>query len=474
MNSWAFNVLNAEIETADFAAYGTWGVILQVGVILCAIMVSNIIRRKVKFIRNTLLPTSIIAGMLILALKFIPGVNLFIRTEFMETLTYHCLGLGFIAMTLKSAVKSKDTNKRTVFFTGITTVNGYLVQAILGLGISILLGMTFFKDLYFGAGLLLPMGFGQGTGQALNIGSVLEKSGFEQGKTFGLAVAAIGFLVACTCGVIYLNYLKKKGRLAKHMERKEVSNTLNTDIYAPDEAPLSEAVDKLTMQFGFVLLVYLMTYGAMAGLSWLSETYFGDFGVNTLKPLFWGFNFLFGSLFAIIIKKAIVLLRKKKIMNHTYINDYMMSRLSGFFFDVMIVAGIAAIDWHNLSGLLWPLLIICLFGGVGTFFYIKFMSKKLYKNYEYEGFFSMFGMLTGTASMGMILLREIDPNYETPAADNLVLQQFPAILFGAPILFLIPIAGRSLTNALIILPCVVGMFIIYNLIVLWRHIFKKK
>ncbi len=31
----------------------------------------------------------------------------------------------------------------------------------------------------------------------------------------------------------------------------------------------------------------------------------------------------------------------------------------------------------------------------------------------------MFGMLTGTASRGMILLREIDPNYETPAANNL-------------------------------------------------------
>ena len=36
------------------------------------------------------------------------------------------------------------------------------------------------------------------------------------------------------------------------------------------------------------------------------------------------------------------------------------------------------------------------------------------------------GMLTGTASTGVILLREIDGNFKTPAADNLVYQTFPA------------------------------------------------
>ena len=175
-----------------------------------------------------------------------------------------------------------------------------------------------------------------------------------------------------------------------------------------------------------------------------------------------------------IIKKAIVFLKAKKIMNHSYINDYMMSRLSGFFFDVMIVAGIAAIKWGDLKGFLWPLLIICGFGGVGTFYYIKYMCKVMYPKYEYEAFFSYFGMLTGTASTGMILLREIDPNYETPAADNLVLQQMPAILFGAPLLLMIPLAGGSLTNALIIFGALFAMFIVYNLVLLWRFIFKPK
>lgn len=459
----------------NFWDYNAWYIVIQFGIILVAIMLSNIIRRKVKFIKNSLLPTSVIAGILIFGIMFIPKVGSFIDADFMEILTYHCLGLGFIAMSLKTGTKSKDSNKKIVLFSGITTVNGYLIQAIVGLGISIVLCLTVFKDLFHAAGLLLPMGFGQGTGQALNIGGVFQDAnGWEGGRSFGLAVAAIGFLVACIVGVIYMNYLKKKGKLDLQLTRKEVSNTLNTDIYAPDEAPLSEAVDKLTMQFGFVLLVYLITLGAMFGLSWLAVRYLGKFGTNTIRPLLWGFNFLFGSVFAMLIKKIITFLRAKKIMNHTYINDYMMSRLSGFFFDIMIVAGIAAIKWGNLSGLLWPLLIICIAGGVVTFLYIKFICKKIYPNYEHEAFFSIFGMLTGTASTGMILLREIDPNYETPAADNLVLQQVPAILFGAPLLLLIPLAGNSMKNALIIFGIIVVMFILYNLIVLWSHIFKKK
>ena len=60
-------------------------------------------------------------------------------------------------------------------------------------------------------------------------------------------------------------------------------------------------------------------------------------------------------------------------MKYVYINNFMMNRLSGLFFDVMIVAGIAAIDWQNLQGLLWPLLIICTVGGIATFIYIKFI-----------------------------------------------------------------------------------------------------
>lgn len=457
----------------DLSAYNVWNILVQIAIIFVAILFANTLRRKVGFIKNSLLPTSVIAGVLIFILKFIPIINDFINNNFMEIVTYHCLGLGFIALTMKTVNKKQDTNRLKVLDTGIITVNSYLIQAIIGLGLSLLLSITIFKELFYSAGLLLPMGFGQGTGQALNIGNVFKTFGFEHGPSFGLAIAAIGFLIACIAGVIYLNVLRKKGKL--QIQEQRIANTkLDNDIYAKDEAPLNESVDKLTIQIGFVLGVYLLTYLLILGLSTLSVNYLGNFGVKTIKPLLWGFNFLFGSILAVLAKKIIKKLRDYKIMKHTYVNNYMMNRLSGVFFDVMIVAGIAAIDWENLYGLLWPLLIICTLGGILTFVYLKFICKKIYPEYEYEAFFSMFGMLTGTASTGMILLREIDPNFETPAADNLVLQQIPAIAFGAPLLLLMSFAAESFDNSLIVWGIVAAMFIIYNLILLRKYIFKKK
>lgn len=457
----------------DLSEYSVWYYVVQLGIIFAGILLANTIRRKVSFIKNTLLPTSVLAGVIIFALKFVPWIKDFIDQSFMEVLTYHCLGLGFVALALKTDKKGKKSDKMVIVDTGITTVNTYLVQAIFGLGLSLVFSLTIFPDLFYASGLLLPMGFGQGTGQALNMGNVMSKYGFESGPAFGLAVAAIGFFVACIVGVIYLNYLKKKGKLTLQ-ESRIANNKLDNNIYEEDEAPVSESVDKMTIQLAFILGVYLLVYLLIWALSTLSVNYLGNFGTNTIKPLLWGFNFLFGSLVAMLIKMIVNKLRQKNIMTHSYINNYMMNRLSGMFFDVMIVAGIAAIDWENFKGLLWPLLIICVIGTLVTFIYLRFVCKKLYPDYEYEAFFAMFGMLTGTASTGMILLREIDPNFETPAADNLVFQQVPAIAFGAPILLLIPFAAQAFNNSLLVFGVVIVLFIVYNLISLRKWIFKKK
>ena len=459
----------------NFWDTGVWNFIIQLSIIFILILLGNTLRRKVSFVRNSLLPASVIAGVFIFILKFIPFVSDWVDETFMEILTYHALGLGFVALSLKQVCKVKRKKDGVILNSGIITVNGYLVQAICGLVITIVLAVTILPEFFPAAGLLLPMGFGQGTGQALNFGKIYESLGFTNGTAFGLSIAAIGFLMACIVGVIYLNILKKKGKLDVQQQRKEIANDMNVSVYAEDEAPLSESVDKMTVQFGFIFVVYAITFGVISLLSFLSERFLGNFGVNTLKPLFWGFNFLFGTIFAILVKKVIAILKSKNIMKHTYINNHMMERISGLFFDVMIVAGIAAIDWQDLSGIFLPLMLVCIIGAIATFAYINFVCKKIYPEYPYEAFFSIFGMLTGTASTGMILLREIDPNYETPAANNLVLQQLPAIIFGAPLLLLMTFAASNgVTNALIVLGIVSGMFLVYNIILFRKYIFRKK
>ena len=242
----------------NFWDSSVWTFISQMSVIFILILVANTIRRKVTVIRNSLLPSSVIAGILLFALKFIPFFSKWIDETFMEILTYHALGLGFVALSLKAAVKPHHKRDGVILNSGIITVNGYLIQAIGGLAVTIILAVTFMKDLFPAAGLLLPMGFGQGTGQALNFGNIYEGLGFSNGTAFGLSVAAIGFLVACIVGVIYLNVLKRTGKLELQQQRKDKSNNIDVQVYQADESPLSESVDKMTIQFGFIFNNYIM------------------------------------------------------------------------------------------------------------------------------------------------------------------------------------------------------------------------
>ena len=83
----------------------------------------------------------------------------------------------------------------------------------------------------------------------------------------------------------------------------------------------------------------------------------------------------------------------------------------------------------------------------------------------------MYGMLTGTASTGIILLREADPDFRTPAADNMVLQNFPAIALGFPMMFLATYAAvRPILTLCILAVYFVGL----NLFLFRKFIFRKR
>ncbi len=161
-----------------------------------------------------------------------------------------------------------------------------------------------------------------------------------------------------------------------------------------------------------------------------------------MKPLIWGFNFLIGSVFAMLFKAGLRFLKRVNIVHREYLNNFMLNRIGGVMFDIMVVASIAAIDLSAFSRreFIVPLTAICLAGALITYWQVKFIAKRIFPAYADESFLALYGMLTGTASTGVILLREIDPMFETPAASNLIYQQLWAIVFGFPMLLLLGLA----------------------------------
>ena len=140
----------------------------------------------------------------------------------------------------------------------------------------------------------------------------------------------------------------------------------------------------------------------------------------------------------------------------------------------MIVAGIGAIQIDLIKNYWFVLLLLGLVGAFSTYFYNHFVCFKLFKGYPHEQFLASFGMLTGTASTGIILLREIDPEFETPASENLVYQNFPAIVLGFPIMLIASYAPRGDINAYITLGVVIAAFAVLNIVLFRAQIFKKR
>ena len=206
----------------NFWDYSVWGTLLLVASLLLSLLVGNVLKKNVPFLRNSLVPTSVLGGMILLIVSVIysaiTGENIFNSQIFggngisvLEIITYHALAIGFIGQALKISDK-KMTKQRSkeIFDSGVTTVSTYLLQAIFGLGITMLIAL-FMTEFFSAAGILLPFGYGQGTGQALNYGNIYETDyGFVGGKSFGLTIAALGFLSASIGGVIYLGIQKKR------------------------------------------------------------------------------------------------------------------------------------------------------------------------------------------------------------------------------------------------------------------------
>lgn len=451
----------------DFSAANTqlWNPVIQIGIIALLILLANVMRRKIPFIRKSMIPTAVLAGFILLILREINILS--IDSLFLEMLTYHALALGFIAMSLRVPEKSSSGGAVTGLKSGALIVSTYLVQAIIGLAVSIVLMYTVMPDLFGASGILLPMAYGQGPGQANNVGSTYQALGMEGGRTFGLSLAASGYLVACIVGVIFLNIYSRKGKFTRLEDHDEYSGSVTVDTFQDkDEIPISESIDKLSIQVAMIVAIYVVTYLATWGLTGLLGM-ISEGLANTVSTLLWGFNFIIGSAIAIACRSLFKGLRYAKWMNRQYQNNYLLSRISGLAFDIMIVSGIAGINIEDLSGYWLPFILMAVLGGVGTFIYLMYMCKRLYQGYEYEGFFSMFGMLTGTISSGVLLLREIDPQMTTPAANNLITGSSFGILFGAPVLLIVSLAAQN--TMMLFVSC--GVIVVY-LAVLLAIIFK--
>lgn len=112
----------------NFWDSSVWGWIALMGVLLGSILVANALKKKIPVLQESLIPTSVLGGCILLVAtsiftavthKSFYDLPLFggNGTANLEVLTYHALALGFIASALKTSDQKQQKNVRQKFLT---------------------------------------------------------------------------------------------------------------------------------------------------------------------------------------------------------------------------------------------------------------------------------------------------------------------------------------------------------------------
>ena len=102
-SGWDFTLANYD---------AVWAFLVQIGLLMMFMMAGNILRRTIPLFRKCLIPSALLGGGMLLAVDIICkqfGIIL-VDNRLMQVITYHCLAIGFAAMSLKT---EKSTHKTT-------------------------------------------------------------------------------------------------------------------------------------------------------------------------------------------------------------------------------------------------------------------------------------------------------------------------------------------------------------------------
>ncbi|MFP4187186.1 MAG: hypothetical protein ACLFSU_03335 [Acholeplasmataceae bacterium] len=404
-----------------------WGIILDFMLIGVLMFVAKVIKTKVPFFNKIVIPTSLLGGIigLTLSLIFAPiviGEETFIDVDQMGYIVYHALAIGFISLALK---REPSRIKKKIWSTGMLITSTYALQAVVGILIFLLL---FAPDNFIGSGMLVALGFGQGPGLAMSIGRMWNDMLGGNGVVLGASYSLIGFFFGGTVGVLLINIMtRRSGRLRPKGYEENSAGKVTLEIDTIKEISL---LDGLTTQGIIISIIYSIVYLVL----YLSYITFGQSGIGeTVYGLMKGFNFIIGILIALAYKKGLRWIEKKGGNVRFMTNNYILSNIASASFNVMIAGAALSITLTFLSEYGVQLILTSVITGFVTLFYLKFMTKRIYQDFIEEYFIGFFGMLTGVASTGLALLKGVDPNLETPVAEEMVLGSGTAISMALPL-----------------------------------------
>ena len=339
---------------------------------------------------------------------------------------------------------------------------------MLGLAATWLIIRHYFPDVPASFGQLIEAGFAGGHGTAAALGEVMSQPAidFPDGRDLGFVFATMGLIFGVATGIVYVNIAVRRG----WARSRDVKIDLLTGLEArKDPQPIArarvraEVIDPLVFQVlilavAFVLGMVLKAVFMHAlplllfGVEEATRDQFARYADNL--PLF-----MFTLVAGLLVREAMHLLKIGDL-----IDPESMRRITGASMEFLIVAAIASLKLSAIVEFGWPIALLLLLGFIWTGFCLLFIARRLLPGaYWFELGILNYGMSTGTTAQGLMLLRIIDKDLESGAAEDYALAAPLSAPFigGGVITLTLPFLLTKVSAGWVVLALIAAMVLLY-------------
>ena len=377
------------------------------------LVIAHLLRAGIPGLSRFLIPSSMIAGLIGLALG--PGgydLLPFSRTEDGAALlgTYPGILITLLFATLLMGHRPTQLTRET--WRGSRTSFLYsLGSEFMQYGVVLCVGTALlafvFTDLRDEFMIMLPAGFAGGHGTAAAYADAMPQ--WEAARSIGFTFATLGILCAVFGGLVLVNIARRRGWI----EREVTAGTTDGAQTAPEQSSFlppmfqastgratvnSIALEPLAWHVALVLAVYGLTVTVMPTIREL------------LPPKFVLPAFVIAMVIGWSVQAALDLAKVGQ-----YVDGKTIGGIGSLASDYLVAFGIASINVQIVLTHAVPLVVFALLGLALCLGWLLIVAPRVFKEHWFESGIFTYGWNTGTIAFGVALLRIVDKRSDSKA-----------------------------------------------------------
>ena len=428
----------------------------HISILSAFLLIGKVVRVKFKFLQYIILPSAAVGGLIAIAVGPYSWGGVLNYPEFIVDIfdnfgqiSIFLLNFVFAGMFLGRKIPEFKKSFREA---GPQIILGQILswgQIMIPMFLSVFV-LNRFYDLPDAFGTLIAIGFDGGASVAVGYTSTFKELGwYPEGIQLAIASGVVGIIAGCTLGVLLINWLVRKEHTEIADKPEDLPENIRKGLLTKDGFEragtitiVPQSLEPLALHFalfGISLLGGWLMVEALGSLeligAFLSNSAWGSsIIVQALASIFNGLGlfFSFAPLFPFaMVSGLLIQLYLNKIGQEILVDRGLVERLQGLALEFCILAVFASLNIPLVLESSIPLLVILIGGIIWTMSAALWISPRIMPDYWAERLLVDYGQSMGNVPVGMMLLRVVDPEFETPVLEYFSYKH----AFHAPIFF---------------------------------------